>query len=99
MRLSEEQKAIVREIGHDVFGDKVQLALFGSRLNDHLKGGDIDILVKSEHPLPDKVIKMLTMTARLQLRLGDQPIDILVYDPETVISPVYEQALANGELI
>lgn len=99
MRLSEEQKAIVRQIGHDVFGDNIQLALFGSRLDDSLKGGDIDILVKSDHPLTDKVMKMLTMTARLQLQLGDQPIDILVYDPETDMSPVYEQALINGELI
>jgi predicted nucleotidyltransferase len=99
MRLSEEQKAIVKQVGYDIFGDNVQLSLFGSRLNDHLKGGDIDILVKSDQPLTGKMIKMLTMTARLQMRLGDQPIDILIYDPETPLSPVYEQALANGELI
>ncbi|MGP9768305.1 nucleotidyltransferase domain-containing protein [Halomonas sp. AOP13-D3-9] len=99
MRLNEDQKAIVRQVGHDVFGDNIQLALFGSRLDDHLKGGDIDILVKSDRPLPDKVMKMLKMTARLQLRLGDQPIDILVYDPETAMSSIYEQALANSELI
>ncbi|MBT2787292.1 MULTISPECIES: nucleotidyltransferase domain-containing protein [unclassified Halomonas] len=99
MRLSEEQKAIVKQVGREVFGKNVQLALFGSRLNDHLKGGDIDILVKSDEPMTGKMIKMLTMTARLQMRLGDQPIDILIYDPETPLSPVYEEALTNGELI
>ena len=96
MRLSEEQKAIVKQVGQEVFGNNVQLALFGSRLNDHVKGGDIDILVKSDKPMTGKMIKMLTMTARLQMR---QPIDILIYDPETPLSPVYEQALTNGELI
>ena len=99
MRLSEEQKAIVKQVGQEVFGNNVQLALFGSRLNDHVKGWDIDILVKSDKPMTGKMIKMLTMTARLQMRLGDQPIDILIYDPETPLSPVYEQALTNGELI
>ena len=99
MRLTNEQRAIVKEVGHEVFGERVQLALFGSRLDDTLKGGDIDILVKSDDPLPDKVRKMLTMSARLQLRLGDQPIDILVYDPKTTLTPVYKQALANGEPI
>ena len=60
MRLSEEQKAIVKQVGQEVFGNNVQLALFGSRLNDHVKGGDIDILVKSDKPMTGKMIKMLT---------------------------------------
>jgi hypothetical protein len=33
------------------------------------------------------------------MRLGDQPIDILVVDPETVLQPIHRMAVATGKLI
>jgi len=33
--------------------------------------------------------------ARVQMRLGDQPMDVLVLDPEVKPSPVHESALTT----
>jgi hypothetical protein len=30
------------------------------------------------------------------MRLGDQPIDILVLDPDTVLQPIHRVAVATG---
>ena len=40
--------------------------------------------------------KALTLTARLQRRLGDQRIDVLVIDPATRHQPIHAEALRTG---
>ncbi len=97
MRLTAEQVAIIKEATAEVFGDEVGVRLFGSRLEDDARGGDIDLLVESPLEIEGKMDKMLTLTARLQLRLGDQPIDILVVDPSTPLNPVHRHAMQTGQ--
>ncbi|PWV78210.1 nucleotidyltransferase domain-containing protein [Halomonas sp. A11-A] len=96
MRLTPEQVAIIKQAAVEVFGDRVSVKLFGSRLNDAVRGGDIDLLVESPDIIESRMDKMLTLTARLQLRLGDQPIDILVVDPATPLNPVHRHAIQTG---
>jgi predicted nucleotidyltransferase len=99
MRLSEHTRKLIRDTVQEVFGAEASVSLFGSRVNDESRGGDIDLLVKSQQPVVDRERKILQLIARLQLRLGDQPIDVLVLDPATKRNPVHEQALRTGELL
>ncbi len=99
MRLTPEQVAIIKQAAVEVFGDKVIVKLFGSRLDDAVRGGDIDLLVESSDVIENRMEKMLTLTARLQLRLGDQPIDILVVDPSTPLNPVHRHAIQTGQAL
>lgn len=39
------------------------------------------------------------ITARLQQRLGDRRIDVLVVDPDTELEPVHRVAQAEGVLL
>ena len=96
MRLSGEYKETIRNTAAEIFGEQVTVSLFGSRVDDHQRGGDIDLLVQSSSVVPDRQKKILQLVARLQIRLGDQPIDVLVIDPETEMQPVYEEALRTG---
>ena len=99
MRLTPQQIDIIKAATAEVFGDDVEVRLFGSRLDDEIRGGDIDLLVEGEHEIEDKLMKMLTLTARLQLRLGDQPIDILVIDPTTPLNPVHRHAQQTAQAL
>jgi hypothetical protein len=38
----------------------------------------------------------MQLIARLQLRIGDQPIDVLVIDPSTQWQSIHEQANMTG---
>ena len=96
MRLSEEYRETIRNTAIEIFGGQVTVSLFGSRVDDNQRGGDIDLLVQSDSAISDRQKKILQLVARLQIRLGDQPIDILVLDPETKMQPVYEEALRTG---
>ncbi len=96
MRLSTQKQTIIRDTVHEVFGQEVTVILFGSRIDDNAKGGDIDLLVQSGNPIQRREHKALQLVAKLQIQLGDQPIDVLVLDPETPRQPVHEEALSVG---
>jgi len=99
MRLTKHQIDRIKQLVTEVFGSEVDVRLFGSRLDDDQKGGDIDLLVSSDALIPGKLKKSLLLTAKLQIALGDQPIDILVLDPSTPTNPIYEQAVATGAFL
>lgn len=46
MRLTEQQRSVIREAGIRYFG--VVPNLFGSRLNDTGRGGDIDLFIPGD---------------------------------------------------
>jgi predicted nucleotidyltransferase len=96
MRLSKRQQDSIRSVVAEVVGPRARVHLFGSRTDDAARGGDIDLLVVSDEPVTDPQRATLTLTARLQRRLGDQPIDVLLIDPETTMQPVHQEALRTG---
>ena len=96
MRLSPREIRIIRETATEVFGPGVTVSLFGSRIDDTARGGDIDLLIESDAAIPDRLRKNLQLGARLQIRLGERPIDILVIDPSVPMQPIHEQARRTG---
>jgi len=96
MRLSNHAQAIIRDTVQDVFGAEATVKVFGSRVNDEARGGDIDLLIELSSVASEVERKTLQLTAKLQLRLGDQPIDVLVLDPSTSRQAIYEQAAITG---
>ncbi len=96
MRLSSKAQQIIRDSTHEIFGSDATAIVFGSRVDDMASGGDIDLLVQSDKAIAQRQRKALQLVARLQIRLGDQPIDVLVLDPETTCQSVHDEALRTG---
>ncbi|MCG5497554.1 nucleotidyltransferase domain-containing protein [Ectothiorhodospira variabilis] len=96
MRLSADQTRVIKQTARDLFGPEAQVWLFGSRVDDSLRGGDIDLLIQCPQPLEERKRQSLRMVARLQMALGDQPIDVLVLDPNTPRQPIHDRALKTG---
>ncbi len=78
MRLSETYSKIIQRSAEKIFGKNVQVFLFGSRTDDRLKGGDIDLLIKTDEIKMTGMNKVIFL-ADVKKQLGDQSIDI-VYD-------------------
>lgn len=74
MRLTEAQIATIKRTTNAVLGDDVRVTLFGSRLHDRQKGGDVDLYV--EMPRPD-LMRQVRCKVRLQ-DLLDMPVDLVV---------------------
>lgn len=74
MRLSEQQKqSIIRTIKSK--DPKARVYLFGSRVDDSARGGDIDLLVLSEQI---DFLQKIKIEARLVMELGDQKVDLVL---------------------
>ena len=69
-----------------------ELYLFGSRVDDTKKGGDIDLLLISD--ILDKTSKRALRLAFFE-RFGEQKIDILLDDGE-FIEPFHKLAFERG---
>ncbi len=74
MRIKQDQKLFFRKTINAVLPD-ADIFLFGSRANDQLKGGDIDILVISKDKLSFQQIRNLKIAFYKQF--GQQQIDIV----------------------
>lgn len=99
MRLSDTQTRHIVQATRDIAGPGATVRLFGSRLDDHRRGGDIDLLVQCHTPLAKPVVMAAQLTARLQRTLGDRKIDVLVLAPGMALEPVHQVALAEGRVL
>ena len=77
MRLTEETKNTIIESVRWYFSQMGKIILFGSRVDDSKRGGDIDILVQTAVYSTVVFEKKLRTVAALQLKLGEQRIDLL----------------------
>lgn len=75
MRLSDKERAIIKKSIDTIIGDAT-VYLFGSRVDDAKKGGDIDLYIipKIQHDLFRKKLKLKTF---LEDKLY-KPVDIVI---------------------
>ena len=101
MRLTPEQVTIIKKTGAETFGDTARIWLFGSRADDHKRGGDIDLLIETEETDVMRIVKIeLAFMVKLQMQLGEQKIDVLVdYPSRKVTPPIFEVAKQTGILL
>lgn len=95
MRLSDEQRLLIKRLTRETVGDDASVLLFGSRTDDARRGGDIDLLVESPRPLADRFGIELQLGARLEHVLG-QRVDLLLIEPGQALQPVHRAAQATG---
>ncbi len=85
IRLSDYQIKAIKNSAKEIFGENVEVYIFGSRVNQNKKGGDIDILIitNDKKNLFQKKLKLL---ASLYKKIGEQKIDVIITDkPKTDI--------------
>lgn len=96
MRLTAEQRsAIVEETAH-AFGPTANVRLFGSRVDDTGRGGDIDLHIEAEGSPAELLDRELALYARLLRRLGERRIDIVVQPRGAAPRRIDEQARRHG---
>lgn len=96
MRLTSSQKAAIREEVGRVFGKEAQVHLFGSRVDDSARGGDIDLYIEASGTTTELFDRELRLQARLQRRLGDRRIDIVVHNNSLPLRPIDQHARQTG---
>jgi predicted nucleotidyltransferase len=96
MRLSAHEREVIRQATAELAGPAARALVFGSRVRDNARGGDIDLLIELEHERSDSLALANGIGARIESRLGLQRIDVLVAGPQTSDSPVLSAARRDG---
>ena len=95
MRLSKREIEAILQVAEDIYGADVKVYLFGSRVDDSRRGGDIDLLVRTTSEKKG-ILDRVRMAARIKSLIGDQKIDIIGdYEDNQVV----REALKNGILL
>ena len=82
MRLSAEQATVIRQTAAEVFGDDVGVWLFGSRVDDSKRGGDIDLLLSPVTlDARQQLLRKIRFLASLERRLGERKVDVVIEAP------------------
>jgi len=97
MRLTEYQQEIIKRVLLKHFGKGSELRLFGSRVDDNARGGDIDLYIEPELCGADDIVEArLNALVELQLALGEQKIDLVINRKAGTVLPIYKIAKETG---
>lgn len=92
MRLTNEERRLIKKAFFEIFG-KGKICLFGSRVDDTKRGGDIDLYIVPENKdgLRKKKIDFLV---KLDEYIGEQKIDVVIAKDSRRL--IEKEAIATG---
>jgi hypothetical protein len=93
MRLENFEIEKIKSSALNIFGKDAHVTLFGSRVDDLSKGGDIDLYIQSsiKNNAIENKIKFLI---DLKSEIGDQKIDVILAKDSSRL--IEQEALAKG---
>ena len=95
MRLQKQEIHTILQVARNIYGEKVKVYLFGSRLDNTKRGGDIDLFIRTDEEKKG-VLARIRMIAQLKYLLGDQKIDIIGDHEDSIVA---QEALRKGVLL
>ncbi|MDQ6969613.1 MAG: nucleotidyltransferase domain-containing protein [Mariprofundus sp.] len=99
MRLTEFQSSRIQKEAKKFFGSQSHVWLFGSRVDDGQRGGDIDLYIEPGIQDVDALVDArLSFLVEIHRVLGNQKIDVVLHrDNSSVDLPIYRIARETGE--
>ena len=92
IRISKHDLTIIKKSFKKHFNNQDHLWLFGSRVDPHKKGGDLDFYIETLEPNLTVANQQKTnFIIELQDKLGDQKIDVVI----NILSSNYEIPIYN----
>ena len=92
MRLTDFERTSIKKSFEEVFKSG-KIYLFGSRTDDNLKGGDIDLYITTENK--DNLIeKKIDFLVSLKRKIGEQKIDVVISKDKS--KPIEQEAIKKG---
>lgn len=96
MRLTPQQIDDIRHCAAQCAGAATRVWLFGSRVHDDQRGGDVDLLLELDAPVQEPAALAARVAARVSRRMNGRKVDVLVKAPNLLLLPIHRAALAEG---
>ena len=96
MRLTAAQIDTIKSTAQAVLGQGVQVTLFGSRVDDEQKGGDVDLMVEVPQPLKEPALIAARIASLVSRGLQGRKVDVLLRAPNLMEQPIHRIAAQQG---
>jgi len=96
MRLSPKQISAIRASARQLAGEGARVWLFGSRVRDDERGGDVDLLLELDESVAEPAQLSSRMAAQVSRNMYGRKVDVLIKAPNLLHLPVHSIALAEG---
>lgn len=96
MRLTSEQIQAIRTGVAQVAGQGAQVWLFGSRLHDQARGGDVDLLLELDAPVDEPAQLAARLSVRISRAMHGRKVDVVVKAPNLMHLPIHTIAMQEG---
>jgi predicted nucleotidyltransferase len=99
MRLTESQTQTIRQIALQLAGGEARVRVFGSRLDDSARGGDLDLLLELPEPVENPALLAARLSARVSRLMHGRKVDVVLSAPNLMRLPIHEVAFREGRLL
>lgn len=99
MRLTDHQAETIRQLAIQAAGSQVRVRIFGSRLDDVARGGDIDIMLELSEPIDNPALMAAQMSAKISRAMHGRKVDVLLSAPNLMRLPIHDVAFSEGKLL
>lgn len=95
MRLNPAEISIIQNAFHALFSEG-SIYLFGSRVDDSKRGGDIDLLVEVPTPIDNPAQVAAQLSAKISRQMHGRKVDVLLSAPNLMRLPIHDIAYQQG---
>ena len=99
MRLTESQIESIRQLTKQVVGKDARVRVFGSRLDDAARGGDLDLMLELTETIDNPALIAARMSALVSRMMHGRKVDVLLSAPNLMRLPIHEIAYKEGRLL
>ena len=96
MSLSPQQISTIRSLTSQIAGASARVWLFGSRVRDDARGGDVDLLLELSEPVAEPAQLSARLAALVSRAMYGRRVDVLIKAPNLKLLPIHSIALAEG---
>jgi len=96
MRLTPVQIDTIKSTAQAVLGEGVQITLFGSRVHDDQKGGDVDLMLEVPAAIDEPALMAARVATRVSRAMHGRKVDVLLKAPNLLEQPIHRIATQQG---
>ena len=96
MRLNPKQISSIQTAVASVTSDVIAIRLFGSRLNDNARGGDIDLMVDLKNPVEHPALLCARIATQISRSINGRKVDVLLRAPNLQQTAIHRIAQQEG---
>jgi len=96
MRITSIQHQAIRKIVAEMAGEDADIILFGSRVDDNKRGGDLDLLIELRSVIDNPAWLAARLSAKISRIMAGRRVDVLLSAPNLMKLPIHEQSKLTG---